>query len=1020
MPRFTASLFLSLFCLCLATSRADEKAPAADVPAADRQLADYFRSQTDELANRCLADIHTLEDWESRRKEYRHQLQEMLGLDPWPARTDLESQVTGKLEGDGFTVEKVHFQSLPGLYVTGDLYLPMHLDKPAPAVLYVCGHGQVKKDGISYGNKTHYQYHGAWFARNGYVCLTIDTVQLGELEGIHHGTYHESMWWWNSRGYTPAGVEAWDGIRALDYLETRPEVDASRMGVTGRSGGGAYSWWICALDERIKAAVPVAGITDLENHVVDGCVEGHCDCMYMVNTYRWDFAQVAALMAPRPLLIANTDNDSIFPLEGVERLHQKVRRIYRLYGADDHLGLQISAGPHKDTQELQVAAFQWFNRHLKGEQNQTANQTGISYFTPEQLKVFDELPTNERNTTIHETFTLRAATERVGANPDAWHAKREGWMTVLREKCFAGWPKEASALDIQTVGHASYAGCQWTVVEFTSQEHVRLRLYLLSPSERTDLRRVRLQVLDPTAWQRLRSAMPGDLLDTLAEEGSIDADGDARGSIAPDGAAWKRLRKELESEQQTLAFLAPRGVGASAWNQSPRNLVQQRRRFMLLGQTLASMQVWDVRRALQTVRSMFTDPKLALEAQGDMGVIGLYASLFEPDVDQLWLRELPRSHRVGPDFLNVLRFLDVPQAVAMAAEQCTVHLRDVDPAAWQYPVEVARLLNLNPLQIEPAPTSADFQISEDDQEFKLITPHLEAVVRKQGYVSGVAGGSLVDRQTGLADLGYGLDIVDWIMEPGSDEAYRDQLEKELVYQFNTPFHGKTPKRSIEGPQICTQARRLDPKLIRGQDFVAFQMQYQYKTAAPGHKTGSTWNQTLVFPAGKRYFFSSDKITTVNASEAMFLRLDMPGHIKHNQGDTFSEVYLSYQGKIPASEFSTDFAPDEKFNYTRDRNPLPDRMIRGYHLRDANNAGAGLWLAGMTLDPRAVSEAWCHQRGYICMIEEFGGRPIQPGESFSAAFVVGYFDSIEEMQQVYDQYAGATGLEVTELGWKFTR
>ena len=132
----------------------------------------------------------------------------------------------------------------------------------------------------------------------------IDTLQLGEIEGIHHGTYREGMWWWLDRGYTPAGVEAWNCVRALDYLETRHEVDRKRIGVTGRSGGGAYSWWIAAIDERIKSAVPVAGITDLQNHVVDGMLEGHCDCMFMVNTYRWDFAPWRALVAPRPLLIA--------------------------------------------------------------------------------------------------------------------------------------------------------------------------------------------------------------------------------------------------------------------------------------------------------------------------------------------------------------------------------------------------------------------------------------------------------------------------------------------------------------------------------------------------------------------------------------------------------------------------------------------------------------------------------------------------------------------------------------------
>ena len=93
--------------------------------------------------------------------------------------------------------------------------------------------GWVKKNGISYGNKTNYQHHGTWFARNGYVCLMIDTLQLGEIEGIHHGTYKHDMWWWNARGYSPAGVEAWNCIRALDYLETRPEV---RCGTIRRDG----------------------------------------------------------------------------------------------------------------------------------------------------------------------------------------------------------------------------------------------------------------------------------------------------------------------------------------------------------------------------------------------------------------------------------------------------------------------------------------------------------------------------------------------------------------------------------------------------------------------------------------------------------------------------------------------------------------------------------------------------------------------------------------------------------------
>ncbi|MDX1965764.1 MAG: hypothetical protein SFV23_01220 [Planctomycetaceae bacterium] len=320
--------------------------------------------------------------------------------------------------------------------------------------------------------------------------------------------------------------------------------------------------------------------------------------------------------------------------------------------------------------------------------------------------------------------------------------------------------------------------------------------------------------------------------------------------------------------------------------------------------------------------------------------------------------------------------------------------------------------------------AADYTVTENDDEIRLSTPQLEAAVRKRGYVTGVYRNSLVDKKTGARDLGFGLDIADWIMEPGSDVGYRDQLiaagNKELIYEFGNSYHGKGQKRAIEGPQICTQAKAMQPEIIRGRDFAAIKQSFQYRTAAPDKKTGSRWTQVMVFPVGKRYFVSMQKIDMVNDSDAAFLRVDMPGHIAHKNGDTFSEVYLSYLGKIPSSEFLTNFAPDEKLNYTRGRDPLPQRMIRGYHIRDPQTGKEGPWLAGMTLKADVVSEAWCHQRGYVCLIEEFGARPIKAGESFSAAFLVGYFDSPEEMHAVYDEYAGASALTVSAEGWALVK
>jgi dienelactone hydrolase len=644
----------------------------------DENLANYFRAETKQLSDRCLTDIHSLAEWKARREQLRQELFEMLGLSPLPAKTDLHPVITGKLNHDDFTVEILHFQSMPGLYVTGNLYLPKHLTQPAPAILYVCGHAYVITNGVSFGNKTAYQHHGAWFARNGYVCLVIDTVQLGEIHGIHHGTYREGMWWWNARGYTPAGVEAWNSIRALDYLQSRPEVDSNRLGVTGRSGGGAYSWWVTALDDRIKCAAPVAGITDLQNHVVDGTVEGHCDCMFMVNTYRWDFPMVAALAAPRPLLIGNSDKDSIFPLDGVVRLHAQVAKIYELYGATNNLGLLITEGPHHDTQDLQLPVFRWFNRHLKGE-DPLIEMAAKPFFTAQQLKVFDSLPADERTSKIHETFVPEAHFSTAPASATEWQALRNSWMTALREKVFRGWPEHAGPIELRQRSEQAKDGRQFAVDEFSSQEDVPLRLYVLR-DQNSQPNRLRLTVLSEKEWPTWIAST--EFSDPLKEE--IQAAGLTDDSTGPSST--------VSTPGEVQIWFAPRGIGLSAWTGNQARQTQIRRRFMLLGQTLDGMRVWDVRRAIQALRQLpdsIGQLPLTIAGSGQMGVNVLYAALFEPSITELRLVELPASHRIGPDYMNVLRFLDIPQAVAMAAEHCHVQLRQVRASEFSYPAAAA-------------------------------------------------------------------------------------------------------------------------------------------------------------------------------------------------------------------------------------------------------------------------------------------------------------------------------------------
>src|SRR4051812_21830096 len=243
--------------LLLASMLAADPTPA-ELARADEAIHKYLTTETERLSKKFLDGATTKAEWEAKRPRLKREFLDMLGLDPLPEKTPLKATTTGTLERGDVVIEKLHYQSRPGLYVTANLYRPKANDKKLPAILYVCGHSGRGRD----GNKTAFQDHGLWFASNGYVCLIIDTLQLGEVAGKHHGTYNLNRWWWHSAGYTPAGVECWNGIRAIDYLLTRPDVDGERIGVTGISGGGAATVWIAAADERVKCAVPVSGMSD--------------------------------------------------------------------------------------------------------------------------------------------------------------------------------------------------------------------------------------------------------------------------------------------------------------------------------------------------------------------------------------------------------------------------------------------------------------------------------------------------------------------------------------------------------------------------------------------------------------------------------------------------------------------------------------------------------------------------------------------------------------------------------------
>jgi dienelactone hydrolase len=658
---------------CAATARAKDPIPP--------ELAAFFKADAEAIAARPLMDAKSADDWNARRPEHQRQLREMLGLDPMPPRTDLKAEIKGVVERPDFVIERILYQSSPGLYVTANLYRPKVVEKPLPAVLYVCGHAKVEKDGVIYGCKAHYQHHAAWFAANGYVCLVVDTLQLGEVPGVHHGVLRMGRWWWQSRGYTPAGVEVWNGIRGLDYLCSRPEVDPERLGVTGRSGGGAMSWYLGAVDDRLKVVVPVAGITDLSDHIVagapggphpDGVIDGHCDCMYFVNTYRWDYTMLAALVAPKALLVENTDADPIFPEAGVRRIHKQLETVYGWLGVPDRLDLVIGKGGHVDTPEIRHPAFAWFEKHFKGDaaRDLDAIQEPDRAVPIELLKVLEPgepLPAN-LNDTIDETFIPRAVAPE--PTSEAWEAAYGSIRADVLAKTFA-----APGPDWRAAGSTSIekAGLVLTTHDVDAKAHpgLRQRVWTFHAAGRPGTGALELIVMTADDWKRY-----APLIDAF--------EGDADPSGLPEFAA---LKAKADSGART-ALLAPRGIGRTAWPESRD--VSIRRRFAMVGRTLDSWRVGEVRDALRGLGPADGSPSTVV-ARGDAAAVALWASIFAGRPTRLVLQSPPATVRDGPAFLNLDRFLDMPQVVA-ATYPADARIESSPPSAWSWTRTLAERL----------------------------------------------------------------------------------------------------------------------------------------------------------------------------------------------------------------------------------------------------------------------------------------------------------------------------------------
>ncbi len=333
-----------------------------------RMVQEYFVARVHRLYRERLARLAALEsraDAEAYVRSVREKIRRSFG--PFPPKTPLRPRVTGVVERDAYKIEKVIFESRPGFLVTANLYVPKGRKFPLPGVVGTCGHSSNGKAA------EFYQAFSQGLARMGYVVLIYDPIGQGErLQYVDPATW-KPLKGTGTREHLYAGNQqflvdeffgmwrAWDGIRALDYLISREEVDRRHLGVTGNSGGGTMTTWLCGLEQRWTMAAPSCFVTEFRRNLENELPADTEQCPPRALALGLDHEDFLAALAPKPVIILAKEKD-YFDVRGNEAAYHRLKRLYRLLGAEDNIAYYAGPSYHGYSQENREAMYRWFNR----------------------------------------------------------------------------------------------------------------------------------------------------------------------------------------------------------------------------------------------------------------------------------------------------------------------------------------------------------------------------------------------------------------------------------------------------------------------------------------------------------------------------------------------------------------------------------------------------------------------------------------------------------------------------------
>jgi cephalosporin-C deacetylase-like acetyl esterase len=346
-----------------------------DAPEMRQMLPAYLNKLAQDATEKRLArfnQIRTETDFRNWQQANRRTFLELIGGLP-TERSALHARVTGEISREGYVIRKVIFESLPEYYVTANLYVPTAGKAPFPAILTPCGHSP---NGKAYDV---YQHLFIGLVKRGYIVLSYDPMGQGERYQYWNFLQQETLLKEPDYQHAMAGLQEillgqnlaryfiWDGIRGLDYLASLPEVDASRLGVTGNSGGGTLTTYISMLDPRVKAASIVTFITSLPKKIEARSLDADADPEQDIPgllAAGLDHTEFVGMIAPRPVLIGAARRD-FFPIEGTRQTFAEVQSLYKKLGDPERIKMVEFDHRHMYSQPLREATYAWFDHWLK-------------------------------------------------------------------------------------------------------------------------------------------------------------------------------------------------------------------------------------------------------------------------------------------------------------------------------------------------------------------------------------------------------------------------------------------------------------------------------------------------------------------------------------------------------------------------------------------------------------------------------------------------------------------------------